>query len=282
MGVALTAVSLSKRYRRRGPWALREVDLAIPEGSVTALVGPNGAGKSTLIRTWVGFERPSAGHVLVEDIDPWRDRSEAIARIGYVPQAASLFRDLTPWDHLSYASQLRGGFDIASASSRLKELSIPLHRNVRELSGGQQAQLGLAVALGTRARVLLLDEPLVSLDPLARREFLAALAHTTLMGDRTVLLSSHVVTDVEEACDRLLILANGHVMLHEWIADALLQHSVATYRVDVPETVSAFPDARGVHMTLIRRPANGMARHATLDEIVVGYLSAARDELSSW
>jgi ABC-2 type transport system ATP-binding protein len=163
-------MGLAKRYRR-GVWALQGIDLALPAGGITALVGPNAAGKSTLIKTWVGFEKPTRGSARVAGIDPWRDRSAALAHFGYVTQSPSLYDGLTVEDHLDLARQLRPSFDRDYARRRMSELDIPLDRQGRDLSGGQQAQVALALALGTRAPILLLDEPLASLDPLARREF---------------------------------------------------------------------------------------------------------------
>ena len=220
MAIALEAHGVGKRYRRGRPWALRDVDLAIVEGSITALVGPNGAGKSTLIKGYVGFERPTAGHLAVWGIDPWRDRGAAIRQIGYVPQAASLYRELTVADHLALAARLRTGFDRAGSERRLEQLGIPLVATADELSGGQQAQVGLAIALGTRARVLLLDEPLAALDPLARREFLHVMVDAVRAAGSTALLASHVITDIEQACDRLLVLGGGRTLLDVSIAEA--------------------------------------------------------------
>ena len=171
----LRAEGVGRRYRRRGPWALRGVTLEFARGSITALVGPNGAGKSTLIRSWMGFERPNEGRVLVEGIDPRRERVAAVARIGYVPQAAALYRDLTVRDHLRLARVARPTFDAPYAEERLEGVGVRLDGPVGQLSGGEQAQVSLAIALGTRSPILLLDEPLANLDPLARREFLAVL-----------------------------------------------------------------------------------------------------------
>ena len=199
------AHGLGKRYRRR-QWALRDVDVSVPAGSITALVGPNGAGKSTLIKAGIGFERPTAGRVFVDGVDPWKERGRAIRRVGYVPQSPSLYRELTVDDHVRLAATLRRGFDVDLARRRLDQLAIPLTSRADELSGGQQAQVGLALALGTRAPVLLLDEPLASLDPLARREFLHVLVDAVRADGATALLSSHVITDIEQACDRLLVL----------------------------------------------------------------------------
>jgi ABC-2 type transport system ATP-binding protein len=277
---ALAAHGVSKRYRRVE--ALRDVDLAIPPGSVTALVGPNGAGKSTLIKTWVGFERPSAGRVEVQGVDPWRDRVAAVMRLGYVPQAASLYRDLTVDDHLALATTLRNGFDRAGAVARLDALDIPLRARAGELSGGQQAQVGLALALGTRAPVLLLDEPLASLDPLARREFLAVLTDAVRQTGATALLASHIVTDVEQACDRLVVLGGGRVRLHDAIATARIEHVIGEPGPagDGYRSIAVFPAEDGRPRQLLRlepgRSAVTGLQVASLEEVVIGYLAAGR------
>jgi ABC-2 type transport system ATP-binding protein len=266
----LEARELAKRYRR-GVWALGGIDLAIPASGITALVGPNAAGKSTLIKTWVGFERPTRGWARVAGIDPWKDRSSALEHLGYVPQSPSLYDALSVDDHLAMALQLRPGFDRAYAAARLDQLGIPRSAHARQLSGGQQAQVALALALGTRAEILLLDEPLASLDPLARREFLHILTDAVRSDGATALLSSHIVTDVEQACDNLIVLGVGRVLLHASIADALATHAISlTPRADA---VASFAEADGSLLTLVRGEAD---RPATLEEVVLGYLASAR------
>lgn len=284
-GAALEAVGLTKRYGR-GIWALRGVDLRVPEGSVTALVGPNAAGKSTLIKSWVGFERPTAGTVRVHGVDPWRDRAGALAHIGYVPQAPSLYRDLTVSDHLAMAGDLRRGFDRAAALERLDQLAIPADARAGGLSGGQQAQVHLAIALGTRAQVLLLDEPLASLDPLARREFLQVLNDAVRADGVTALLSSHVITDIEQACDRLVVLGVGRKLYDGSVAEAMAAHRVgpvdATPQPGNVPAVATFAEADGRLSTLYATlyAANGAppqgTRPASLEEIVMGYLVSGR------
>ncbi len=267
---------IGKRYGRRR-WAIRHVDLAVPEGSITALVGPNGSGKSTLLKAWVGFERPTEGHLTVDGIDPWRDRGTALQRIGYVPQAPSLYRELTVSEHVTMAATLRPGFDPVIARTRLADLDIPLAARADTLSGGQQAQVGLALALGTRAPVLLLDEPLASLDPLARREFLHVLVDAVRTDGSTALLSSHVITDIEQSCDRLLVLGTGTTLLDVSIAEAISAHRVIAPS-DVPAeaaVIGTFPDARGERWCLIRGGAEH-GRSATLEEVVMGHLAAGR------
>jgi ABC-2 type transport system ATP-binding protein len=277
MSIALEAQGVGKRYRRGRPWALRDVDLEIPDGSITALVGPNGAGKSTLIKGYVGFERPTAGRLLVDGVDPWRDRGGAIRRIGYVPQAASLYRELSVADHLALAARFRPGFDRAAAELRLGQLDIPLEVTADTLSGGQQAQVGLAIALGTRAPVLLLDEPLASLDPLARREFLHVMVEAVRAAGATALLASHVITDIEQACDRLLVLGGGRKLLDVSIAEACAEHRVVDgdAAIDGGRLVGRFPDPEGRLLALVEGAA-GPGRSATLEEVVLGHLAAGR------
>ncbi len=271
---------IGKRYGRRRPWALRHLDLAVPEGSITALVGPNGSGKSTLLKAWVGFERPTEGRLTVDGVDPWKDRAGAIRRIGYVPQAPSLYRELTVDDHVELAETLRPGFDRALALQRLDDLAIPHTSRADELSGGQQAQVGLALALGARAPVLLLDEPLASLDPLARREFLHVLIDAVRGPGATALLSSHVITDIEQACDRLLVLGGGGMLLDLSIASALVEHRVldgdgSAVGNGGGSLVGVFPGPSGERLRLVRG-AGDHGRAATLEEVVLGHLAAAR------
>jgi ABC-2 type transport system ATP-binding protein len=277
----LTARDLAKRYGRR-TWALTGIDLEIPQGGITALVGPNAAGKSTLIKTWVGFERPTRGGVTVAGIDPWKDRAAVLGQIGYVPQSPALYDALSVDDHLDLAVMLRPDFDRPYARQRLDELGIPGDRGARTLSGGQQAQVALALALGTRARILLLDEPLASLDPLARREFLHVLTDAVRADGATALLSSHIVTDVEQACDRLVVLGVGRILLHATVRQALASHWMATDGAETSDgqVIGSFGGPAGERLTLLRRPAAAPAatelRPASLEEVVLGYLASAR------
>jgi ABC-2 type transport system ATP-binding protein len=276
---ALVAIGLSKRYRG-GVEALRDVDVEITNGSITALVGPNGAGKSTLIRAWVGFEPPTRGRVTVAGIDPWRHRSEALRHIGYVPQGTALYRDLSVADHLDLAMTLRPGFDRSGAAARLSALDIPLRRRPTSLSGGQQAQVGLALALGTRAPILLLDEPLANLDPLARREFLNVLVAAVRERAATAILASHIITDVAHACDRLIVLGEGRVRLHERIDAAVASHRLAPLGEPPAgwESVAVFPAEDGSDQHLVQaidgaEDTPSLAR-ASLEEVVIGHLAA--------
>jgi ABC-2 type transport system ATP-binding protein len=236
------------------------------------------------MKAWVGFERPTRGEVRVMGIDPFRARAQALSHIGYVPQATTLYRELTVADHVDYAKTMRHRFDRGQATRRLRQLAIPPSRRCGELSGGQQAQVALALALATHADVLILDEPLASLDPLARREFLYVLTDAIKGTGRTAVLSTHIVTDIEQACDHLVVLSAGRKLLDRSIADAVADHSVVvgagSESRDAP--VGSFYDPRGL-VSLIdagggdQRPAGG--RTATLEEIVLGYLASGRRPL---
>jgi ABC-2 type transport system ATP-binding protein len=288
MTAVLEAHGFGKRYRRR-TWALRGVDLTVPDGSITALVGPNGSGKSTLIRSWIGFERATEGHLSTGGVDPQRDRASAVAQVGYVPQSPSLYRDLSVNDHIELAASLRQGFDRSMAARYVERLSIPLTARAGELSGGEAAQVGLALALATRASILLLDEPLASLDPLARREFLHLMVEAVRAAGATALLSSHVITDIEQACDRLIVLGKGHTLLDLSIGEALAHHRIiegsgaeAAALAGGDAVIGTFPAPDGEPLALVRVPAiadvaaSPLGREATLEEVVIGHLGAGR------
>ncbi|HET7056654.1 MAG TPA: ABC transporter ATP-binding protein [Thermomicrobiales bacterium] len=277
----LEARDVSKRYGH-GVVALEHLDIAIAPSTTTALVGPNGAGKSTLMKLWMGFERPTSGSLSVRGWDPWRQRAHAVAVLGYVPQSVSLYRDLTIGDHLDLALSLRPTFDRPYATARLARLGITTQRDAGELSGGEQSQVALALALGTRAPVLLLDEPLASLDPLARREFLAVVGDVARTEGVTVVLSSHIVTDVESSCERIVVLGAGRVLVNDSVAMLLASHLI---RVDngvagphVATCIGGFPGPAGEALTLWQTsgPAVSGYRRPTLEEVVMGYVSAGR------
>lgn len=273
----LTVERFGRRYRRNRPWAVREISFELPEGSITALVGPNGAGKSTLIRACVGFERPDEGRVLVAGIDPRVDRPDAVNSVGYVPQSASLYRNLTIGNHFALAQAARPSFDRPYAVSRIRAAGLSEDRGVGGLSGGEQAQVALALALGTRAPLLLLDEPLASLDPLARRDFLTALVDDVRSRGATALLSSHIITDVEQACDRLVVIVRGHLALETAIADAKGRYvTTPAAEFDHQSRVGLFTGPAGEPLALVVAPAAG--HPASLEEIVLGHLAGVRDD----
>src|ERR1700723_1198014 len=217
----IEASGLGKRYG--GNWALRECAVAIPAGHVAALVGPNGAGKTTLLNLAVGLTAPTAGAVAV--LGGTRPGSpDALDGIAFVAQDAPLYANLSVADMLHLTRNLNRRFDQGYAKARLGELGIPLTRKAGKLSGGQQAQLALTLALGRRPRLLVLDEPLANLDPVARHDFMATVMAAVAADGVSVLLSSHVLAELERVADYLILLSQGQVQLAGKAGDLLASH----------------------------------------------------------
>jgi ABC-2 type transport system ATP-binding protein len=222
---AVEATGLSKRYRRT--WALRDCSLAIPAGRVVALVGPNGAGKTTLLNLAVGLCQPTAGSVTLLG-GTQAGSAEARSRVAFVAQDAPLYRNLSVADTLRLARDLNVRWDQARASGRLAELGIPLGRKVGKLSGGQQAQLALTVAVARLPELVILDEPLARLDPLARHDFMASLMATVAEDGLSVLFSSHVVAELERVADYLIVLSGGRLQVAGEVDELIAGHRVLT------------------------------------------------------
>jgi ABC-2 type transport system ATP-binding protein len=224
MNTALLARGLNMRYHTG--WALRDCNLKIPAGRLVALVGPNGAGKTTLLHLAVGLLSPTAGEINVFGWSPQRHPLMVLSRVGFVAQDRPLYRQFTVAEMLRLGRELNPRWDQAAVEIRLRRLEISLDRRVGRLSGGQAAQVALALALGKRADLLLLDEPVANLDPLARREFLRELVDAVASDGLTTILSSHVIAELERVCDYLVILANGRVQVMGDIDDLLSAHKL--------------------------------------------------------
>jgi ABC-2 type transport system ATP-binding protein len=221
--VAIATTGLTKRYGKTP--ALTDCTITVPEGRICALIGPNGAGKTTLLRLLASLARPTAGQATVNGTTPRQDPA-FLASIGFLAQEIPLYRRLTAEDHVRAGAHLNPRWDAESVRERLTALKIPLDRAVGKLSGGQRAQVALALTLAKRPRLLLLDEPVAALDPLARRNFLGLLADAVAAGGLTVMLSSHLVADLERVCDHLVMLASSRVQLCGDIEDLLAEHKV--------------------------------------------------------
>jgi len=222
----LTARGLSKRYGE--VWALRDCSLDLPAGRVIGLVGPNGAGKTTLLHLSLGLLEPTAGEIRVLGYAPRRQEREVLAHVGFVAQQRPLYKHFTVEQHLQLGARLNARWDDTRARERLRRYAIPFDRKIRTLSGGQQAQVSLALALGKRPELLLLDEPLAELDPLARQEFLRTLLVAATEEGITVLFSSHVVAELERFCDYLIILLDGRVRVAGDVDELLAAHQRLT------------------------------------------------------
>jgi ABC-2 type transport system ATP-binding protein len=225
VSAVLQAEGLGKRYRRR--WALTDCTLSVPSGRVVGLVGPNGAGKTTLLNIAVGLLAPTRGHVDVLGAPPARGPAE-LARVGFMAQETPTYSALSVADHLRMGAHLNPGWDRELAEDRIARLGLDPAQRAGKLSSGQRAQLALTVAVAKRPELLILDEPVASLDPLARREFLQSLMEVVADQGVTVVLSSHLVADLERVCDHLIILVASRVRLAGDVDQLLATHHLLT------------------------------------------------------
>jgi ABC-2 type transport system ATP-binding protein len=271
---------LGKRYG--STWALRECTLVIPAGHVAALVGPNGAGKTTLLNLAVGLAEPTAGAVTVLG-GLTAGSPAALDGIAFVAQDTPLYKNLSAADMLHLTANLNRSFDDHYAKERLAELGIPLKRKAGKLSGGQQAQLALTLALARRPRLLVLDEPVAMLDPVARHDFMATVLTAAADDGVSVVLSSHVLAELERVADYLIMLSRGRVQVAGAVEDLLASHRVLTGPTSEADKYSDRPVVhrrRGEAQThlLVRATAGdpappGWEAHPVgLEELTLAYL----------
>ncbi|HEX3540225.1 MAG TPA: ABC transporter ATP-binding protein [Acidimicrobiales bacterium] len=278
---AIETYRLGKRYGRT--WALHDCTVAIPGGRVVALVGPNGAGKTTLLQLAVGLIGQTCGEIAVlGGLAP--GTPEALDGVAFVAQDTPLYKSLSVGDTLRLVSNLANTWDGAHARARLDALNIPLRRKVGQLSGGQQAQVALAVALARHPRLLILDEPVAELDPLARHDFMSILMEAVAAEGVSVVFSSHVLSELERVCDYLILLSHGSVQLADGTDELLAAHRVLTGPVDEADAVGAvlpvvYERRAGRQARLLVRttnhltvPAGWQVDASNLEEIVLSYL----------
>jgi ABC-2 type transport system ATP-binding protein len=259
------ASGVGKRYG--GTWALRDCSLAIPAGHVAALVGPNGAGKSTLLNLAVGLAAPSAGSVTVLG-GHLPGSPVALDGIAFVAQDTPLYKNLSAADMLHLTRNLNRRFDQASAEVRLAELGIPLRRRAGRLSGGQQAQLALTLALARRPRLLLLDEPMAMLDPLARHDFMATVLTAVADDGVSVVLSSHVLAELERVADYLIMVSRGRVQVAGEVDALLASHCMLTGPAAEADTYTERPV---VHVLRGEAQAHLLVRTTADDPVPPGW-----------
>ena len=280
MSSVVQARALGKRYGDR--WALRNCTLDIPPGHVVGLVGPNGAGKTTFLHLAVGLLAPTTGEIEVFGANP-RGNPDVLARLGFVAQETPLYRTFRVDEMLTLGRRLNRRFEDGWARGRLDQLGIDMRQHVGDLSGGERAQVALALALAKRPDLLLLDEPVVSLDPLARREFLRTLMAAAAEREVAVVLSSHLLSDLERTCDHLILLMAAEVRLVGEIDALLAQHKVlvgarrsALAVGGVDEIVTASHSDR--QTTLLVRASNAIqdptwdVHDVELEELVLAYM----------
>jgi ABC-2 type transport system ATP-binding protein len=265
----IEAVELGKRYRRG--WALRDCTFGLPEGRIAALVGPNGAGKSTLMRLAVGLIEPTTGHVRASDT------------VAFLSQEKPLYKGFTVAEMLRAGASMNAKWDNEYATRLVEEAEVPMNAKIRTLSGGQRTRVALAVALGRRPRLLLLDEPLADLDPLARKEVMQALLAEVVDTGMTVLLSSHVLADLEGVCDYLILLAGGRIRLVGEVDDLLAGHRVMIGPKELAMPDVSIVDSRSTERqsTLLARTSTGAEgwepHEPTLEELTLAYLRSAKE-----
>ncbi len=278
----LEARGLGRRYGRK--WALKDLTLDVPGGRIVALVGANGAGKTTFFQLAMGFAEPHAGTVVAFGLSPRRDAAAFLPKVGYAAQEPPLFRRFSVGELLKAGSRLNHRWDGPTAVSRLRRLGIGLDRSVASLSGGMRAQVALVLALAKVPDLLLLDEPMASLDPLARHEFMGLLMSASAEQGLTVVLSSHIIGDLRATCDYLVVLTRGRTQLAGDMEEIVGMHQRLVGPVDlidaighVQQIVQAERSDRQASLLVRMRGPLLDPRWETcavdLDEIVLAYLS---------
>ncbi|MFF5371815.1 ABC transporter ATP-binding protein [Streptomyces sp. NPDC013187] len=236
MSAVLRAQGLGKRYKQR--WALQNCDLDVPAGRVVGLVGPNGAGKSTLLKLASGMLTPTAGTIEVCGGRPAAG-VEQLAKVGFVAQDTPTYSALSVADHLDFGKRLNPTWDDPVARDRIRRLGLDPKQRAGKLSGGQRAQLALTLGIAKRPELLILDEPVAALDPLARREFMQDLMEAVAEHELSVVLSSHLVADVERTCDYIIVLVDSRVQVAGDIDDLVACHHRLTGPRRDPDTLPA-------------------------------------------
>ena len=285
MTAVIEANDLGKRYGRK--WALRHCCLSIPEGKVTGLVGPNGAGKTTLLSLAVGLLAPTCGSITVLGGQPG-DGPAQLGKVGFIAQDTPAYAGLSVGKHLLMGAYLNANWDHELARSRIDRLGLDPRQKAGTLSGGQRAQLALTMAIAKQPDLLLLDEPVASLDPLARREFLQGLMEIVAGHGGSVVLSSHLVSDLERVCDYLILLVASHVRLAGDVAGLLATHHRLSGPRRDPRSLPSGHEVieqshTGKQSTFLVRTDQPIldpawtVRPVTLDELVLAYLGQAQD-----
>ncbi|APU17161.1 MULTISPECIES: ABC transporter ATP-binding protein [Actinoalloteichus] len=279
MTTVIETSGLGKRFRTE--WALRDLDLTVPAGSVLGLVGPNGAGKTTLMNLLVDLLAPTEGELTLFGLPA--GHAELRERVGYLAQDHPLYRGFTVAEMLRAGRVLNSRWDEDWAQSRIAALRLKPRARIGSLSGGQQAQVALTIALAAKPDLLVLDEPVASMDPLARREFMGLLMEEVADRKTTVVISSHVVSELERVCDHLAVLTAGRLCLAGSVDALLSEHSMITCAADeVEQLTAAYPvidrsDAGRQSTLLVRSGTDGAgsgwaATQPDLEELVLGYL----------
>jgi ABC-2 type transport system ATP-binding protein len=285
VNTVIEASGLGKRYGRRQ--ALADCTLAVPAGRVVGLVGPNGAGKTTLLQLAAGLLAPDSGTISVLGGRPAGTPAQ-LARVGFVAQDAPVYAGLSIAGHLRMGGWLSPRWDSGLAARRISQLGLDPRQRAGSLSGGQRAQLALTLATAKRPDLLLLDEPVASLDPLARREFLQDLMETVAEQQVSVVLSSHLISDIERVCDYLIVLTASRVRIAGETEELLATHHRLTGPQRDSRTLPASWDVieeshTGKQSALLVRTSGPVldpawtVRPVSLEDLVLAYMSQPGD-----
>ena len=286
MSAVIAASGLGKAYRRT--WALRDCTLAIPEGRVVGLVGPNGAGKTTLLRLAAGLLAPTCGMISVLGEEPAAGAAQ-LARVGFVAQDTPVYARMPVAAHLRLGAWLNPAWDSELARRRIAQVGLDPRQRAGSLSGGERAQRALTLALAKRPELLILDEPVASLDPLARREFLRGLMEAVAEHGTSVVLSSHLVADLERVCDYLVVLVASRVRIAGEVSTLLASHHrLSGPRRDpgaLPAGVEVIEESHtDKQSTLLARTGEPIhdpswtITPVSMEDLVLAYMSRARDD----
>jgi ABC-2 type transport system ATP-binding protein len=289
VNAVLETSAASKKYGRR--WALRDCTLVIPAGKVVALVGQNGAGKTTLLQLAAGLLRPTSGTITVLGGQPGTSPGQ-LARVGFVAQDAPVYGRLSVAGHLRMGDWLNPGWDRELAGRQIVRLGLDPRQRAGSLSGGQRAQLALTMAVAKRPELILLDEPVASLDPLARRDFLRSLMDVVAEQGTSVVLSSHLIADLERVCDYLIVLVASRVQLAGEVSDLLASHhrlsgprrNPAALPANQEVIEASHTDRQSTFLIRSDGPVLDPAwtvRPVSMDDLVLAYMSRARDTEAS-
>jgi len=260
--------SLTKRYGR--VTALDDCTLSVKQGEVFGLLGPNGAGKTTLLRLLLGFLRPTSGQATIGALDCYRQSVDVHRRVSYLPGDVRLFRGMRGRDVIRFFAGMRPGGDVRRSRELAKRLDLDLTRRVAYMSTGMRQKLALAVALAPDVPLVILDEPTASLDPSARGNVMARVRQAQAAG-RTVLFSSHVLSEVEQVCDRVAILRQGQLVHTQVMSELRQQHRI---RARLTGPLSPAPEQLGDELS-IRTESGGDVTIDTPGELspLLGWLA---------
>ena len=289
MTKAIETLNLGKRYGKQ--WALQDCTFSLPVGRIAGLVGPNGAGKTTLMHMLVGLLAPSSGTALVFGLSPDKQLDRVLSKVGFVGQDRPLYRAFTVKEMLRFGRELNPRWGEAFALQHLKQLDIPLERPTGKLSGGQQAQVALLLALAKHPGLLILDEPLASLDPLVRHQFMQILMDSAAQYGQTVLISSHQIADLERICDSLVLLSQSRLLLADDLEHLLESHCWITCSPEAVErlanlylvvkTIQTNRSSRLLVRVNGQKDSNdleGVVENVSVDELILAYLSLSKTE----